>query len=269
MSAMAAVSPEHAEFIRRVRWRRRSILGVQVALLVLFFGAWEGAVFYRLVDPLIASSPSRILTTLAKLHRDGSLYQHTLATLLEALAGFGLGVLAGIGMAIVLWWSDYLSRVLDPYIVVLNAVPKIALGPLFIVWLGAGITAIIGMTLAISVIIMLMMVWTAFREVNPEKILLLRSFGATRLQVFTKVVFPASMPTIIAALKTAIGLSWVGVIVGEFLTSTQGLGYLIVYGGQVFNLHLVMMSILVLSAAAAVMYQALAYLERRYLAWKG
>jgi NitT/TauT family transport system permease protein len=161
-----------------------------------------------------------------------------------------------------LWWSSFLARVLDPYLVVLNSLPKIALGPIFIIWIGAGPSAIIVMALAISLIVTILEVLSGFLSVNPEKVKLVRTFGANRLQLFTKVVLPSNVPAIINALKINVGLSWVGVIVGEFLVSKAGLGYLIVYGGQVFQLDLVMTSVLILSAAAALMYQFVVWIEK-------
>ena len=165
-------------------------------------------------------------------------------------------------IAIILWWSDFISKVAEPYLVILNSLPKIALGPIFIVWIGAGPAAIIAMTLAISLIVTILEVLNGFLVIDKEKIKLVQTFGGTKLQVMTKVILPASLPTIINALKINVGLSWVGVIVGEFLVSKAGLGYLIVYGGQVFKLDLVMTSVLILCIAAALMYQGVVYLEK-------
>ena len=167
------------------------------------------------------------------------------------------------GLAVVLWWSDTLCRVLDPYLVVLNALPKIALGPVLIVWIGSGMPAIIVMSLLVSVIVTMVTVLGGFLATEPEKLTLLRSFGASKLQCFTMVVFPGALPTTVSALKIGIGMSWVGVIVGEFLVSRAGLGYLIVYGGQVFKLDLVMAGTAVLCVLAALMYLGVAECEKR------
>jgi NitT/TauT family transport system permease protein len=178
--------------------------------------------------------------------------------MIETIIGFVAGTLLGTGIAMVLWWSDFINKVADPYLVVLNSLPKIALGPILIVWIGAGPASIIAMALLISLVVTIMSVLNGFLEVSPEKIKLLRTFGATKRQVLIKVILPASVPTMIAALKINVGMSWVGVIVGEFLVSRAGLGYLIVYGGQVFRLDLVMTSVLILAGAAAIMYQGVA-----------
>jgi NitT/TauT family transport system permease protein len=157
---------------------------------------------------------------------------------------------------------------LDPYLVVLNSIPKVALGPIFIVWMGTGMTAILAMALAISVIVTVLMVFSGFQEVDPDKIKLLRTFGATRGQILRLVVLPASVPTIIAALKVSVGQSLVGVIMGEFLVSQAGLGYLIVYGGQVWKMNLILGSLTVLCLVSIALYYGVSWLERRYLRWK-
>ena len=161
------------------------------------------------------------------------------------------------------WWRwPTLSRVLDPYLVVLNALPKTALGPIFIVWMGAGMGAIIVMTLAISLIVTILTMYQGFMTTDPEKLRLMRSLGARRSQMLWLLVFPANCPTLFNTLKVNVGLSWVGVIMGEFLVSRAGLGYLIVYGSQVFNMDLVMTSVLILALAAVVMYQLVLRVEK-------
>lgn len=161
-----------------------------------------------------------------------------------------------------LWWSETASRVLDPYLVVLNALPKTALGPIFIVWMGAGTASIITMTLAISIVVTILSMHAGFVSTDPEKIRLLRSFGAGKRQIMRFLVFPANYSTLFNTLRVNVGLSWVGVIMGEFLVSKAGLGYLIVYGSQVFNMDLVMTTVLLLAMAAVVMYQGVLWLEK-------
>ncbi len=261
----AAETPEHARFLWH-HWKRRAmVVAVQLAVLVASFALWELAARSGWVDPFLVSQPSRIWSTILKLHADGSLYQHLLVTCGETAIGFILGTLIGTAVAVVLWWSDFLAKVLDPYLVVLNSLPKIVLGPLFIVWLGTSQIAIVAMALAISLVTTIMVVLNGFKEVDQNKVKLIQTFGASRLQILNKVVFPASIPTIISVLKVNVGLSFVGVIVGEFLVSKAGLGYLAIYGGQVLNMNLVMTSVLLLSVAAALMYQLVALIEKRYL----
>jgi len=153
--------------------------------------------------------------------------------------------------------------VAEPYIVMLNSIPKVALGPIFIVWLGTNVKAVLAMAVAISVIVTVLMMFSAFREVDRHKITLLKTFGATKAQILAKVVLPATVPTMIASLKVNVGLSLVGTIVGEFLGSKAGLGYLIIYGGQVFNMSLVMAAVILLALVSIVLYYLVSYLEAR------
>ena len=252
-----------AEYKRRLKTRNLLVRLTQLAILFGSFGLWELAGRRQWIDVLLFSYPSRVFTLLYNNMVSGELWPHVWATVLETFAGFVLGTLAGTILAIIIWWSPFLERVLDPYIVVLNSLPKVALGPLFIVGLGPGYASIIGMTLAITVIITTLVVYTSFKEVDPNYAKVVRVFGAGKVKVFRKVILPASFPTIISTLKVNVGLAWVGVIVGEFLVSKQGLGYLIIYGFQVFNFTLVIGSLLVIAAAATIMYQAVAYLEHR------
>lgn len=255
-------SQEHQEFLRRVRRERVQIRLTQFIILFIALALWEIFADAKIIDPFITSQPSRVLKTILQLYREGVLFQHIGVTCLETIIGFVLGTFLGTFIAIILWWSEFLSKVSEPYLVILNSLPKIALGPIFIVWIGAGPVAIIVMTLAISLIVTIMEVLNGFLAIDQEKIKLVQTFGGTKYQVLTKVLLPASLPTIINALKINVGLSWVGVIVGEFLVSKSGLGYLIVYGGQVFKLDLVMTSVIILGVAAAFMYQAIVYLEK-------
>ncbi|NLY39936.1 MAG: ABC transporter permease [Firmicutes bacterium] len=262
LTAPRDVSLDHLRYIREKRAYKQKVRVCQVLLLIAALAFWEIATQLRWIDPFIFSSPSRVINTLISLHQEGNLYEHIGITLYETAAGFILGTLIGTAVAIILWWSDFLAEVLDQYLVVLNSLPKIALGPIIIVWFGAGASAIIVVALLVSVIVTILGVYSGFSQVDPDKVKLLKTFGATKLQVLQKVILPASVPTIISALKINVGLAWVGVIVGEFLVSRAGLGYLIVYGGQVFRLDLVMASVIILSLAAALMYQAVVYLEK-------
>lgn len=256
------LSPEHRDFLKGVRRQKIMVISTQIFILILAFGLWELCAALKIVDPFITSQPSRVFKTILMLYQEGVLLEHIAVTCLETVVGFVLGTLLGTILAIVLWWSEFISKVSEPYLVILNSLPKIALGPIFIVWIGAGPAAIIVMTLAISLIVTILEVLNGFLAIDKEKIKLVQTFGGTKLQVMAKVILPASLPTIINALKINVGLSWVGVIVGEFLVSKAGLGYLIVYGGQVFKLDLVMTSVLILGVAAAVMYQGVVYLEK-------
>jgi len=257
-----AISKEHREFLRKVKARKFIILSTQILFLIAFLVAWELAAHFKIIDSFITSQPSRIIRTIVNLYHEGKLFYHIGITCLETVIGFVAGTILGTVIAVILWWSEFLAKVLEPYLVVLNSLPKIALGPIFIVWIGAGPLSIIVMALAISLIVTILEVLNGFMSVDQDKIKLVKIFGANRLQVLTKVVLPSSFSVVINALKINVGLSWVGVIVGEFLVSKAGLGYLTVYGGQVFQLDLVMTSVIILAVAAALMYQGVVYLEK-------
>lgn len=248
------MSTEQIDYLKKVKAHKRFVMVMRVLLLLVFFAIWEIATALDWMDSFIFSSPSRMLGTLGRLSGDGSIFIHVWTTLWETVVGFLVGTSIGILIAVVLWLSETLSQILEPYLVVANALPKIALGPVFIVWLGAGPVSIITVAVTVSLIVTVLEVYTGFQETDPEKIRLVKSFGANRKQILTKVVLPSSYPVMLNALKVNVGLSWVGVIVGEFLVSKAGLGYLIVYGGQVFQLDLVMTSVLILSILAALMY---------------
>ena len=263
-----AVSRERTLYLRRKRRRTHLVHACQIGFLVFFFAQWEISARLGWIDSFILSQPSRILETLRNMSQN-HLMMHVGVTLYETLTGFVLGVLLGVAIAVVLWWSGFVSRVAEPYLVVLNSLPKIALGPVIIIVVGAGTEAIIFMALAISLIVTVLEMLAGFRATNPESIKMARTFGATKRQVFTKIVFPSNINTLFNSLKINIGLSLVGVIAGEFLVSKAGLGYLIVYGGQVFQLDLVMSSVLILSVMAALMYQSVVLLQKFGSRWFG
>ena len=263
-----AVSRERTLYLRRKRRRTHLVHACQIGFLVFFFAQWEISARLGWIDSFILSQPSRILETLRNMSQN-HLMMHVGVTLYETLTGFVLGVLLGVAIAVVLWWSGFVSRVAEPYLVVLNSLPKIALGPVIIIVVGAGTEAIIFMALAISLIVTVLEMLAGFRATNPESIKMARTLGATKRQVFTKIVFPSNINTLFNSLKINIGLSLVGVIAGEFLVSKAGLGYLIVYGGQVFQLDLVMSSVLILSVMAALMYQSVVLLQKFVSRWFG
>lgn len=258
-------SKEHEDYLKKVKLRKRAIIAIQFFMLVAFFVLWEVLAQLKILDPFLVSQPTRMLNFLVKLYREGNLFTHIWVTCYETIVGFVLGTVAGTLIAMLLWWSDFICKILDPYLVVLNALPKIALGPILIFWIGNGQPAIIAMALMISLIVTIISVLSGFKEVDEDKVKLLQTFGANKYQILRYVILPASIPTMISALKINVGLSWVGVIVGEFLVAQKGLGFLIVYGGQIAQLDMVMVSIIILSIAAFLMYEFVAILERKYL----
>ena len=261
MKPYDAVSPERRVYLQRMQKQRWLIRGCRIGILAAFFILWEVAARLGWIDPFILSQPSRIFATLTSLSQN-HLLLHIGVTVYETLAGFALGAVIGLVVSVILWWSPFISRIAEPYLVVLNSLPKIALGPVIIILAGAGTSAIIFMALAISLIVTVLEMLAGFLRTDPEYLKMARTFGATRAQIFYKIVFPANLGTLFNSLKINIGLSLVGVIAGEFLVSKAGLGYLIVYGGQVFQLDLVMTSVLILSVVAALMYEAVALLQK-------
>src|SRR5690625_3922067 len=249
------------QYKRRIKKDKRIVLIWQICLFLLFICSWELLSSSRVIDPLLFSSPSKISLLLYTKFIDGSIVGHLLITLFETIIGFLLGTIFGIILATVLWSSKRIAHISDPYLVILNAMPKVALGPIIIVALGPGYVSIIMMGAIISVIITTLVVYSAFNEVDPnyEKVLL--SFGASRWQCFKEAIFPATLPAMISTLKVNVGLSWVGVIVGEFLVSEKGLGYLIIYGFQVFDFTLVMASLVIIAIFAAIMYKLVEKIE--------
>ncbi len=261
-----AQSENHGKYLAKLRINTFYVKVTQLILLVFLFGMWELSVYSGWVDEFLFSKPSKVWTLFVEMITSGNLQHHIYVTLIETFVGFILGTIIGTLIAVLIWISPFMSRVLDPYLVVLNGMPKVALGPIFIVTFGASYLSIIAMALAISIIITTIVIYTSFKEVDPNYIKLAQTFGANKAQIFLKIILPASFPAIISTLKVNVGLSWVGVIVGEFLVSKAGLGYLIIYGFQVFNLTLVMMSLIIISVAATIMYQGVSLIERKILA---
>lgn len=259
---MNEITTTRALFLRRERVKKITVYAWRVAIIVALFALWEIAAQQKWIDAFIMSSPSRILTTINNLYISGELFYHIGVSCWETVVGFVLGTAAGTVIAFLLWWSPLTNKILEPYLVVLNSLPKIALGPIFIVWLGAGSGSIIAITLAISLVVTVLEVLHGFSTTDSEKLKLVKTMGANKLQSFWFVVLPANIPCIVNSLKINVGLSWVGVIVGEFLVSRAGLGYLIVYGSQVFKMDLVMASVIILAVIAAVMYQGVMLIQR-------
>jgi NitT/TauT family transport system permease protein len=269
MSMSEHCSPERLVWLHEQKRRRTGVAAARAGLLLVLIALWEIAARAGWIDPFITSSPSRVASAIVRLAETGELWRHLGATTCEAVAGFVLGTALGTAIAVALWCSEFLCRVLEPYLVILNALPKIALGPVFIVWLGAGKKAIIVITLSVSIVVSILEVLGGFLATDPQKILLVRTFGAGKAQILRRVVLPANVPTIVGSLKINVGMSWVGVIVGEFLISRAGLGYLIVYGSQVFQLDLVMASVVVLAVVAAAMYLCIQWIEQRLTHLRG
>lgn len=254
---------QHQEYKRSKRRTSRLVLSVQLLMLGFMIILWEIAGYFKWIDVLIFSYPSKIAKQIINDAVSGELWPHVGMTVAETVTGFVLGTVCGTLLAVIIWWSPFLSRVLDPYMVVFNSMPKVALGPIFIVLFGGGFIAIVITTLSITVIVTTLVVYGSFKEVDPNLVKVVRTFGGTRKVVFKSVILPASFPAIVSTLKVNVGMAWVGVIVGEFLVAKSGLGYLIIYGFQVFNFTLVLSSLVIIAFVATAMYQLVAFLERK------
>ncbi len=265
--AARAPSAEYLAWRAGQRRRRYWIAATRVLLLAVFLAVWELLARTHVVNPMLTSYPSALWPAFTDLLRNGDLVGHTWATLKATLIGFGLSMAIGTAVAAALWWSGFAQKVLDPFLVIANAMPKIAFVPIFYIWLGSEYS-VYGMAVAIAVFVTIMVIYEGFQGIDPNKIKLASTFGASRAQVLRLVVLPGSVPTLIAALKMNIGLALVGVIVGEFQSANAGLGFLILNGSQVFKLNIVMTAIVVLGLMSGAMYLVIARLEaalaRRY-----
>jgi NitT/TauT family transport system permease protein len=262
--AVAGASPQYRAWLQRERRDHLVVRLAQVAILIVFLVLWEVLPKALIVNPVLTSYPSALWPTFLDLLKSTpqqpGILTHTWATVLATVLGFSGAMVIGILVAAALWWWTSLYKVLDPYLVVANAMPKTAFVPIFYIWLGATMS-IYGMSLAISVFITILMIYSGFQGVDPNKIKLAQTFGATKGQILRKVVLPGSVPTLLAALKVNAGLSLVGVVVGEFQSASVGLGYLIQYGSQIFKMNIVMTGITILAIVSSLMYLAIAWLE--------
>jgi NitT/TauT family transport system permease protein len=259
-----AYSSQYIAYLRMKQNKHRLIRITQLMVLLVFLGCWELFAIMGWVEPMLTSRPSLIFASLSDLLFNGNILYHTWVTAKETVIGIVISMTLGTTIATLFWWSAFVSKVLDPYIVVLNALPKVALGPIFYIWLGDRMS-IYGMAIAISIIVTIIMVESGFKEIGKSKLKLMESLGATRLQMLVMVLFPASVPNFVATVKVNVGLTLVGVIMGEFLSSKAGLGYLIIYGGQVFQMNLVMTSIVLLAILSIVLYGVTTYLGNKLL----
>jgi len=263
-TAAAGTSPQYRQWLQRERRGRITVRVTQLAILVVFLVLWEVLPKSHIINPVLTSYPSALWPTFLELLKttpqQASILTHTWSTVLATVLGFSAAMVLGTAIAAALWWWHRLYQVLDPYLVVANAMPKTAFVPIFYIWLGATLS-IYGMSLAISLFITILMIYSGFQGIDPNKVKLAQTFGASKGQILTKVVLPGSVPTLIAALKVNAGLSLVGVVVGEFQSANLGLGYLIQYGSQIFKMNIVMTAITVLAVFSSLMYLAISWLE--------
>ncbi len=262
MNKREIVSDARKEYLKNQKHRKIFVISMRILIFVLFFAIWQLLASLNVINVFVFSSPIKIIQTLGDLVASGNLFYHIYITFMEAFVGFVIATALGFLIAILLWWNDRLREILEPYIIILNSLPKIALGPIIIIWFGAGTNAIIVMAILIMIIITIISQMNAFLACDKDKILLMQSMGASKFQILTKLIIPHAKDEFLSVLKINVGMTWVGTIMGEYLVSKAGLGYLIVYGSQVFKLDLVMTSVLILCLLAGVMYGMVCLLEK-------
>lgn len=261
---MDKISAAQQKYLRDRDFHRKKVCFLRVTLLILLVLIWEVSSRTGVINSFIFSSPSRIAVTAQQMAADGSLWLHLGVTLGETLVSFVIVTLLGLMMAILLWLSPSLSEVLEPYLVMLNSLPKSALAPLLIVWLGNHVKTVIVAAVSVAVFGSVITLHTGFREIDTDKVKLIYSLGGTKRDVMFKVIVPGSVPMIVSNMKVNVGLCLVGVIIGEFLSAKAGLGYLIIYASQTFKMDWMLMSIVVLCLVSTVLYQVIHILEKKY-----
>ena len=255
------MSREHILYLKKTK-RERILVGlVRVSILMLVLLIWEYLSSHNIINSFIYSSPSKIFKTIILLYKQNKLFNNIWVTLYETIISFGLATFLGTLIAIILWYSRFLYKVSEPYLTVLNSLPKVALGPIIIIMCGANINSIIIMALLISLIITITSVYSGFVNTDVNRVKLMKSFNASKFQILKYLIIPYNYHVIISSLKINVGMSLVGVIMGEFLVSKEGIGYLINYGSQVFNLNLVFAGIIILLGVSYLMYILVLYIE--------
>ena len=256
-------SKEHKEYLKKIKINNFLVRFTQILIIFLIIFLWQFAADHELINTFISSSPKAIFQTIIDLYKEGTLFHHIWITFYEVLISFIIGTLSGIIIATILWRFKFVSKVIDPYLTILNSLPKVSLGPIIIIIAGASTNSIIIMALFISVIITIINVHQTFITTDENKIKLLKSFKAKPYQIYFKLILPSNYTNLISICKVNIGLVFIGVIMGEFLVSKAGIGYLIMYGSQIFNLNLVMTGVILLAIMASLMYYFIVFIEKR------
>lgn len=256
-------SKEHINYLKKLKKETIIIHISRLVILLSFIFLWQFLSDKKIINPFVFSSPKKIIETIINLYNQKNLFNHIWITFYETIISFLIGTILGITIATILWFNKYLSKVLEPFLTVINSLPKIALGPIIIIWVGASMKSIIAMALLISLITTILNVYQGFNETDINKIKLLKSLKASKFQLFRYLIFPGNLKNIICTLKINISMTLVGIIMGEFLVSKEGIGYLIMYGSQIFNLNLVMAGIIILSIYAIILYYIVNLLEKK------
>lgn len=260
---MDNITVAQQQFLIKHKRHKQKVILYRTLLLAAFLALWEITAQMGILNDFIFSSPSRMVRCFMDMAADGSIFVHIGITLAETMVSFLLVVVLGLITALLLWYNKSIAEVAEPYLVMLNSLPKSALAPLLIVWLGNNVKTIIVAAVSVAVFGSIITLYTGFSETDPDKVKLIYSLGGKKKDVLFKVMLPGSIPQIISNMKVNIGLCLVGVIIGEFLAANKGLGYLIIYGSQVFKMDLVVMSIVILCIVSGILYQGIAMLEKK------
>jgi len=251
------MSKEQKDFLKKIKRNKIIILMTQISIFILFILIWQILSNKNIINTFITSSPKKILITIKNLYIQNNLFTHVFVTVKETLISFVITSILSLLISIILYNHSFIAKVLDPYLTILNSLPKVALGPIIIIWIGANIKSIILMAILISLIVSIQTIYNGFVSTDKLKIKLLKTFGASKKDILLNVVLQENKKTILNTFKINISMCLIGVIMGEFLTSKAGIGYLILYGSQVFNLDLVMTGVFLLTIISIIMYKVI------------
>lgn len=260
---MSTYSNEHKKYLKKIKRNKWLVRICQLAIVVFFLILWEAGARLGWINTFLASSPSNVVETFISLFKQNNLWNHVYVTVYETLISFTLASVIGFIVASILWWNKTIAKIMDPYLTILNSLPKVALGPLIIIWVGANTNSIIFMALLISTFITIINIYQGFISTDHYFITLMRTFNAKKHQIFLKLIVPSNKNNIINCLKVNISMSLIGVIMGELLVSKEGLGYLIMYGSQVFNINLVITGVVMLAIVSYIMYEVIVFIEKK------
>ncbi len=259
------VEQKYHDYLKKLKLEKIIILLSQISITILFLGLWELLSYFHVINSFIFSSPSMIIKTIINLLLQGRLMTHILITLKEVFMAFSLGIMISLGIAIMMYEVPLLAKIIEPFLTIINSLPKVALGPIIIIWFGANELSIIVMALLINLIVSVLTIYNGLKEVDANQILLLKSLGASRYDILTNLVLKSARNAIISSLKLNISMTLIGVIMGEFLVSKSGIGYLIIYGTQIFNLNIVMSGIILLCFISIILYQLILLIEKKQI----
>ena len=262
---MYTYSKEHLDYLKKKRKKKIFIIFWQLLIIIFFLFLWEILAQNNIINTFLFSSPSEIFKCLIGLYRENNLFTHIGITLYETLLSFLLANVIGLIIGTILWWNDTLAKIFEPYLTIINSLPKVALGQLIIIWVGASINSIIFMALLINSIISIINIYNSFINTDKNLITLMKTFKASKWQIYRKVIIPCNLLNIINCFKINISMSLIGVIMGELLVSKVGLGYLIMYGSQVFNISLVITSVFILGIISYLMYYTICLIEKKLM----